>query len=180
MCLARTHAPLASSGRARDSTPHGERSTDSGTKHARYLGTGCSDRWLPTSRTASNEHLPPQTNASTRCIRGIRVLSNAISRVSILKVPARFPGDFWPACDFLRPAKSALDSEPFGFLRLSDESMMRFGALLAGNAGCRLLRGWTWGGVLLQTPACRRPYAADRQFDSLSGREPPQSGSRHG
>ena len=67
MCLARTHAPLASSGRTRDSTPHGVRNPEVGTKHVRYLGAGCSDRWFPISRTASNEHLPPQTNASTCC-----------------------------------------------------------------------------------------------------------------
>ena len=54
-CFARKHAAsLASSGRTRDSTPHGVRSTDSGAKHLRYLGTGCSDRWLPISRTASS------------------------------------------------------------------------------------------------------------------------------
>ena len=54
-CFARRHAAsLASSGRTRDSIPHGVRSTDSGAKHLRYLGTGCSDRWFPISRTASS------------------------------------------------------------------------------------------------------------------------------
>ena len=67
-CFARKHGtPLASSDRTRDSIPHGVHSPDSGAKHLRYLGTGCSDRWLPISRTASCEHLPPQTNASISC-----------------------------------------------------------------------------------------------------------------
>ncbi len=67
-CFARKHGtPLASSDRTRDSIPHGVHSPDSGAKHLRYLGTGCSDRWFPISRTASSEHLPPQTNASISC-----------------------------------------------------------------------------------------------------------------
>ena len=68
LCFARKHEqPLASSGRTRDSIPHGVRSAKVGAKHARYLGTGCSDRGFPISRTASFEHLPPQANASISC-----------------------------------------------------------------------------------------------------------------
>ena len=60
----------------------------------RYLGTGCSDRWLPISRTASYEHLPPQTNV----FDGLNSSgSNAICRRQYPKTPARNPGDFWPA-----------------------------------------------------------------------------------
>ena len=97
MCLARTHAPLASSDRTRDSTPHGVRSAKSGAKHARYLGTGCSDRWFPISRTASSS-----TFLRRRTLRHTarQQRSNAISGVSIPNLPAQFPGDFWPPPDF--------------------------------------------------------------------------------
>ena len=52
-CFMKTRSPLASSGRTRDSIPHGVRSAKVSAKHARYLGPGCSDRGLPISRTAS-------------------------------------------------------------------------------------------------------------------------------
>ena len=97
MYLARTHAPLASSDRTRDSSPHGVRSTDSGAKHARYLGTGCSDRWLPISLTASSS-----TFLRRRTLRHTarQQRSNAISGVSIPNVPAHFPEQIWATRDF--------------------------------------------------------------------------------
>ena len=97
MCLARTHAPLASSGRTRDSTSYGVRSANSGAKHARYLGTGCSDRWFPISRTASSS-----TFLRRRTLRHTarQQRSNAISGVSIPNVPAHFPEQIWATRDF--------------------------------------------------------------------------------
>ena len=97
-CFARKHEkPLASSGRTRDSIPHGVRSAKVGAKHARYLGTGCSDRWLPISRTASSS-----TFLRRRTLRypvqGTR--SKTISGANIPNLPAQFPGDFWPPPDF--------------------------------------------------------------------------------
>ncbi len=55
-------------GRTRDSIPHGVRNANSSAKHLRYLGTGCSDRWLPISRDSVLEHLPPQTNGFDRLL----------------------------------------------------------------------------------------------------------------
>ena len=81
-----------------DSIPYGVPSPKVGAEHARYLGTGCSDRWFPSSRDSVLEHLPPQTNASTYCTRQQR--SNAISGVSIPKVPAQNPEKFWATHDF--------------------------------------------------------------------------------
>jgi len=59
--------------------------------------------------TASNEHLPPQTNASTYCTRQQR--SNAISGVSIPNVPARFPEKFWATRDFFGRPNRRLTSQ---------------------------------------------------------------------